>query len=81
MSLLLQSSSSQTRGYASFEVDAAGDLVPTYQHITVTAHKGETLEAFHMRFRREFGLRPGDQVEILDNGGRLDTVRLKLLPR
>lgn len=68
-------------GHASFVIDEAGELAHTATVVTVQMTKGETLESFHQRLRRDFGLRPGDTIEILDNRGRVDTARLHLRPR
>lgn len=68
-------------GTTHFTVGADGELVPGETVITVKQQPGESLEAFHQRFRRDYGLRPGDQVEILNSNGRTDTVRLHLQPR
>lgn len=69
------------QGTAAFEIDAAGDLVHTGTVVTVKMHAGESIEAFHARFRRDYDLRPGDRVEVLNNRGTCDTVRLTLQPR
>lgn len=69
------------RGTSTFVVDDAGDLVHTGTVVTIKMAQGESLEAFHHRVRRDYGLRKGDQIEVLNNGGRCDTMRLTLLPR
>lgn len=78
---LLRASNSDTRGQASFEVGDDGDWQHAYTVLTVKLRKGESLEAFHARIRAEYKLQKGDMIDILDNGGRLDTARIKLLPR
>lgn len=69
------------RGTAAFTVDDAGDLVPGETVVTMKMAAGESLEDFHQRLRRDYSLRKGDRIEILNNGGRCDTARLTLLPR
>ncbi len=68
-------------GHASFVIDDAGELAHTETVITVQMERGESLETFHVRLRSQFGLRPGDRIEILDNRVRVDTARLHLRPR
>lgn len=69
------------RGHAAYEVDEAGDLVHAETVVTVRLGEGEDLEDFHRRLRRDYGLQKGDRIEILNNDGRCDTVRLTLRPR
>jgi hypothetical protein len=69
------------RGTAAFEVDEAGELVPAGTVVTIKMERNESLEAFHQRLRRDYGLQRGDRIEILNNGGRVDTARLVLQPR
>ena len=70
-----------THGHAGFVVADDGALVPTGTTITVKQERGESLEAFHTRLRRDYGLRPGDTIDILNNNGKCDTARLYLRPR
>ncbi|HMQ29163.1 MAG TPA: hypothetical protein PKD53_00480 [Chloroflexaceae bacterium] len=69
------------RGSASYEVNDEGDLVHAETVVTVKMHPAESLEDFHRRLRREYGLQKGDRIEILNNSGRCDTARLTLAPR
>ena len=68
-------------GTSTFVVSSEGEFVHTSTVITVKQDKGESLEAFHLRLRRDFGLQPGDTIEILSNGNKADTARLNLRPR
>lgn len=69
------------RGTASYEVNDEGDLVLVGTVTTVKMLVDEDLYAFHQRLRRDYGFQKGDQLEILNNGGKCDTVRLTLAPR
>ena len=69
------------RGTARFVVDGDGEFVPEETVVTIKLERGEDLDGFHQRLRRDYGLRPGDKIEILNNGGRCDTARLTLRPR
>lgn len=69
------------RGHAAFEINDEGDLVHAETVVTVKMQDREGLEVFHQRLRRDYGLRKGDKIEILNNGGKCDTVRLTLAPR
>ena len=68
-------------GASTFIVSADGEFVHTGTVITVKQDKGESLEAFHLRLRRDYGLQPGDTIDILSNGGKADTAKLTLRPR
>jgi hypothetical protein len=69
------------RGSATFVVDDAGEFVHTETVVTVKMLPGETLEQFHQRVRRDYGLRKGDKIEVLNNNRQCDTMRLTLQPR
>lgn len=70
------------RGHSTFIVGEDGD---TWLHqatvVTVKMERGETVEGFHARIRREFALHKGDTIDILNNGGKADTARITMLPR
>lgn len=68
------------RGSAAYEVGEDGDFVHTETVVTVKMHPAESLEEFHRRLRRDYGLQKGDRIEILNNSGRCDTARLTLAP-
>lgn len=68
-------------GSSTFVVSPDGDFVHTGTVLTVKMEKGETLETFHIRLRRDYGLQPGDTIDILSNGGKADTAKLTLRPR
>jgi hypothetical protein len=69
------------RGHSTFVVGDDEELVYQETVATVKMNKGETIEQFHTRIRAEYDLRRGDRIEILNNGGRVDTARITLLPR
>lgn len=69
------------RGSSAFEVDEYGNLVHVGTVVTIKMAKGESLEAFHHRMRRDYGLKQGDKIEVLNSDGRCDTIRLTLRPR
>lgn len=68
-------------GAAQYEVNDAGELVHARTVITVKMDKGETIEAFVARLRREYDWQRGDTLELLSNNGRLDTARITRMPR
>lgn len=69
------------RGHSTFVVGDDDQLVYEQTVATVQMKRGETIEQFHTRIRSEYDLRRGDKIEILNNGGRVDTARITLLPR
>ena len=69
------------RGAATFVVGQDGALAHVATVVTVRMETGESIEAFHARFRRMYHLQPGDEIELLNNGGRCDTVRLTIHAR
>lgn len=66
------------RGHASFIVGDDDELRHDGTVVTVKMQPGESLEAFHVRMRRDHGLRKGDKIELLNNDGKVDTARLTL---
>lgn len=63
-------------GRAVFRFDDAGDLAHVENVVTVKMNPGESIEAFIARLRREYDWRPGDELELLNNGGKLDVARI-----
>jgi len=66
------------RGSARFVIGDDGELVYQETTATVQMKRGETVEAFHVRIRQEHQLRKGDTIEILNNGGKVDTARITM---
>lgn len=64
------------RGTASFAIGPNGEIVYSGTVATVKMRDGERIELFVERLRRDHGLRHGDTLELLNNGGRLDTARI-----
>ena len=63
-------------GHANFEVNASGELVYTQTVFTERLHKGETVEVFIARLRESYGWLPGDAWDFINNGGKLDLVKI-----
>lgn len=69
------------RGAATFAIGPAGEIVYSGTVATVRMHDGERIDQFVERLRRDHDLRHGDTMELLNNGGRLDTARIYKQPR
>lgn len=65
---------SHERGHALFEVDDDGELRHVETVYTIRLGKHESLDHFHERLREI--ARPGDRIELLNNGGACDTARI-----
>jgi uncharacterized phosphosugar-binding protein len=68
-------------GHARFEVNEKGEWVEAATVITVKMDRHETIEAFIKRLETDYDRRPGDALEIISNGGRLDVARITRQPR
>lgn len=68
-------------GHARYVVNDAGELEHQATVISVRMQPRETIEAFLVRLKAEYGWRPGDTLEIVSNGGRLDVAKITFQPR
>jgi hypothetical protein len=68
-------------GHARFEVNDRGEWVESATVITVKMRPHETIEAFIKRLHADYDRRPGDTLEIISNGGKLDVARITRKPR
>lgn len=63
-------------GHANFEVNAAGELVYTGTVFTERIGKGETVAQWVERLRKSYGWLSGDAWDFINNGGKLDVVKI-----
>lgn len=66
------------RGHSTFVIGDDDQLVYQQTVATVQMKRGETIENFHQRIRQEYELHAGDTIEILNNGGKVDTARITM---
>lgn len=64
------------RGHTAFRVSPSGDLEPQTTVVTEKQRPGESFDAMVERLRTAGAWQPGDTVEVLNNDGRLDTIRI-----
>lgn len=69
------------RGSASFTIGADGEIIYGGTVATVKMRPGERVDLFVARLKADHDLRPGDVLELLNNGGRFDTARIEKKPR
>jgi hypothetical protein len=68
-------------GNARFEVSDTGELIHTSTVVTVKMKPGEDPAVFLARLRADYDWQKGDTLEIMSEGGKLNTARITRVPR